>query len=109
MKQTLRSIGVLSCAKITAAIYFALGLLIVPFILVGAVAGTLAGPMSNALGSVALIVIGVLAPVFYGAMGFVIGAFSAFVYNLFAGWLGGLELVLQAPVTTITAGLAPPA
>ena len=32
------------------------------------------------------------APVFYGIIGFVMGALFAVVYNLVAGWVGGLEL-----------------
>jgi hypothetical protein len=97
MKQTLQSIGVLSCAKIMGAVYFGLGLLFVPFLLIGAWAGTLTGAPANMFGSLALVIIGVLAPIFYGLIGFLMGAFSAFIYNLFAGWFGGIELVLQAP------------
>jgi hypothetical protein len=33
-----------------------------------------------------------LLPLFYGALGFIGGAISAFVYNLVAGVVGGIEL-----------------
>jgi len=108
MKQTLRSIGVLSCAKIMAAVYFALGLLIVPFLLIGGSAGLLTGSSANMFSSLALILIGVMAPIFYGFIGFVMDAFSAFVYNLFAGWFGGIELVMQtAPLPAVTTASMP--
>ena len=37
-------------------------------------------------------VFGILAPVIYGAMGFVFGAIGAWIYNLVAKWLGGIEI-----------------
>jgi len=38
---------------------------------------------------------GWFAPVIYGAMGFVMGALSAFLYNVFAKWVGGIEVQVQ--------------
>jgi hypothetical protein len=38
----------------------------------------------------------VILPVFYGVMGFVFGALGAFLYNLMAKWMGGIQLELQA-------------
>jgi hypothetical protein len=34
-------------------------------------------------------------PILYAAFGFLFGAFGAFVYNLVAGWIGGVEMELQ--------------
>ena len=31
-------------------------------------------------------------PIFYGVMGFIFGMITAFIYNLVAGWIGGLEI-----------------
>jgi hypothetical protein len=36
------------------------------------------------------------APVIYAAMGFIMGALSAFLYNPFAKWVGGIEVQVQA-------------
>jgi hypothetical protein len=47
-------------------------------------------------------------PVFYGVLGFVMGAVWAFVYNLAAQSIGGLELQLDAVPAASTAYLAPP-
>jgi len=44
------------------------------------------------------------APVIYGAMGFVIGALSAFLYNVFAKWVGGIEVQVQAVEPARTMG-----
>jgi len=37
-----------------------------------------------------------MSPIFYGFMGFVGGAIGAFVYNLLAKWLGGIEIQLDS-------------
>jgi Transmembrane domain of unknown function (DUF3566) len=36
-----------------------------------------------------------LMPVFYGVMGFVLGIISAFVYNIIAKWIGGIEVEVE--------------
>ncbi len=41
------------------------------------------------------IVLAVLMPVLYGAIGFVSGAIGALLYNLLAKWVGGFELELD--------------
>ena len=42
----------------------------------------------GALGFLAVIIL----PVVYGILGFVMGAITAFVYNLISGWVGGVEM-----------------
>ncbi|MFN2392872.1 MAG: hypothetical protein ABR566_13035 [Pyrinomonadaceae bacterium] len=46
------------------------------------------------------IVVGLLVmvglPVFYAAMGFVCGAISALVYNIFSGMVGGIEIEVES-------------
>lgn len=92
----LRSVGVLSCAKIFTIVHAVIGILAgFFFLLFGVVAAALA-PAQQKLGMVAIVVLAVLMPVFYGVLGFVIGALWAFVYNLAAQSIGGLELQLDA-------------
>jgi hypothetical protein len=38
---------------------------------------------------------GLFAPVFYGVFGFIFGALGAFLDNLMAKWLGGIEVQVQ--------------
>jgi cobalamin biosynthesis protein CobD/CbiB len=38
---------------------------------------------------------GIFAPVFYGILGAIIGAIAAALYNVFAGWLGGVEMEFE--------------
>jgi hypothetical protein len=40
----------------------------------------------------------IFAPVFYGVIGFVFGAIGAFLYNIMAKWLGGIEVRLESAV-----------
>jgi hypothetical protein len=47
-----------------------------------------AGVLFGALAIVAL-------PIFYGVLGFVMSLIGAALYNLVAGWVGGVELDLQ--------------
>jgi hypothetical protein len=93
--QRIKSLGVLSCAKMSGAIYGCLGLIFVPFALIGGLAGMASGQGKDAIGGIIFLVFGILAPVIYGAMGFVLGAFSAWIYNLMAKWLGGIQIELQ--------------
>ena len=37
----------------------------------------------------------VLAPIMYGAMGFIFGALAGLVYNLVAKWTGGIEFEVE--------------
>ena len=92
-----RKIGVLSAAKVYAAVTGAIGVpisLLVGFI---AIIGVIAGPggdeaVGALVGALALIFI---VPIFYAVMGFGVGALVAFVYNLVAGLIGGLTLEIE--------------
>lgn len=89
----LRRIGVLQTAKFLAVMYAVLGLIIaVPIGLIAMAAGGNAGSGAGIAGGF----IGILiAPVLYGIGGFIGGAIAAFIYNLVAGWVGGIEFELQ--------------
>lgn len=95
----IRRVGVLSAAKISAALYAAIGLIAGLFIsllsLIGAAAalgGQHGGGAMGALFGVGSIV---LLPLFYGVLGFIGGAISAFIYNLVAGVVGGIEIEVE--------------
>jgi hypothetical protein len=57
------------------------------------------------------IALAIFMPIIYGVMGFVIGAIGGLLYNLFAAWLGGVELELEPRPAGLTAPypLIPPA
>ncbi len=105
----LRHIGVLSAAKISALLYGAISLLIVPLFLL------LAGIMSvvphepNQPSAAVFVGFALVAPFIYAGMGFVMGALMAFVYNLIAGWIGGLEMQFEStmPAHPVAAQSAP--
>lgn len=94
---TIQSVSVISVAKIMGAIYGALGLLFLPLMVVAGIAGSLAGGKAAALGVMGGLILAILFPIVYAVVGFVAGAIGALLYNLFANWVGGIELQLQAP------------
>jgi hypothetical protein len=95
----LKSVGVLSAAKIVGLMYAILGLIM--GLIFAAVFAMI--PMHDAanpdlpswlapmFGTGAI----VMMPIFYGCMGFVGGAIAAVIYNALAGMMGGLELKLE--------------
>jgi len=91
----IKSVGVLSIAKISGIIYTLIGLLFIPLALIGGLAGVASGQKSGVLGGIGVLAIAVLAPIFYGVLGFVAGAIGAFLYNLAAKWVGGIEIELE--------------
>jgi hypothetical protein len=38
---------------------------------------------------------GLFMPVIYGVMGFIFGVIGAAIYNLVAGWIGGIEVEVE--------------
>lgn len=101
---TIKSVGILSCAKILAAVHAALGLIVMPFFLLAAVAGAFAAPRGgSAISAAVMVVIAVFLPFFYGVIGFLMGAIGGWIYNLASNWFGGIELQLQPPATTVVA------
>ena len=104
MKRRLKRISPLSAAKMLGALYACLGLLILPFFTLGGLAGAFASHANHtqnlpgsapALMGGFMLIIGLCAPLFYGALGFIGGLLMAALYNLFAGWIGGIEIEME--------------
>ena len=92
----LRSVGVMSFAKIYGIVNMAIGLLVSIFLVLFGVVGLAVVPGQQKFGMVTFLVLAVLAPFFYGAIGFVSGAIGALLYNWVASAIGGLEMELEA-------------
>jgi hypothetical protein len=112
----IKSVGVLSVAKILGLIYGCMGLIVAPLFLMMGMMGSALGQQQNSpfpgvFGFAFGIGLAVLAPVIYGVMGFVMGAIGALLYNLFARWVGGFELEMEFGPQTLTAPypIIPPA
>lgn len=99
---SLRSVDVMSCAKMTGAVYACLGLIIVPFFLMAGLANLASGQ-----GSIAFLFLIVFAPVLYGGIGFVVGALTAWIYNVVARRIGGMQLELRLVTPNSQSNLGP--
>lgn len=95
----IRRVGVLSLAKISGVLYAVFGFIIgIFFSLAGLITSSFASSMGRDSGMFgALFGVGaiILLPIFYGVLGFVTSAIAAWLYNLIAGWVGGLEIELE--------------
>ncbi|MCC7475087.1 MAG: hypothetical protein IT425_06800 [Pirellulales bacterium] len=89
----LQRIGVLSAGKMIGTIYTALGLIVGCFFslisILAMAAGGNGGHLGMAFGGVAAII---MMPLLYGFAGFIFGIITAFIYNLAAGFVGGIEM-----------------
>ena len=92
----LKSVGVMSVAKIMGLLYGCMGLIFAPIFLLVGVLGSIAGQDKTPFAGIVGIVLAVLMPVLYGVMGFISGAIGALLYNLLAKWVGGFELELDS-------------
>jgi len=91
----LKSVGVMSVAKLMGLLYGCLGLIFAPIFLLIGLLGSFAGSDKTPLAGVFGVVFAILMPLLYGAMGFVTGAFGALLYNVLAKWVGGFEFELE--------------
>jgi len=96
----LRKVGVFSCARVLGILYALLGVVFGALVSVvatlGAAIGSAGGGSTEAfLGVVFGVAAIVVMPLLYGGMGFVAGLIGAALYNLVAGWAGGVEVEFQ--------------
>lgn len=114
MVTRLRHLSVVQFALVLAVLYALIGILIglawwlvvSPFMIAGMKSAMAPAPGGMAamagLGFMAVIFF----PIFYGVFGFIAGLIYAALYNVVAGWTGGIEMRLEtvgtAPVTTTT-------
>jgi|RhiMethySRZTD1v2_1073278.scaffolds.fasta_scaffold877885_2 hypothetical protein len=90
----LRSVGVLSVGKISGAIGVFIGLIFGFFFAMLSAAGVALKQGNGAPIPAMFAGIGVLiiAPLFYGIFMFIMGIIYAAIYNLLAGFVGGIEM-----------------
>ena len=96
----LKRLGPWSVAKVLGTMYAAMGLIFGTFFACIALVSSSfaqrnseAGPFGALFGVAAIVAL----PVFYGVAGVVFGALSAWLYNVFAGIVGGIEVQLVPP------------
>jgi hypothetical protein len=93
----IQRVGPLSCAKIAGTLYAILGLLVGGIVSMVALAGGFgsdtsgAGAVGAVIGAASIVVF----PIFYGAIGFVASLIGAWLYNVLAGMVGGIQLDVQ--------------
>jgi hypothetical protein len=93
----IRRIEPLSCGKVAGVIYGGVGLVFGVIVSLAALSGGFAardmlGPLTGGIIGVGAIV---LVPLFYGAIAFIAGVVGAWLYNLAAGYVGGIEVDLK--------------
>jgi hypothetical protein len=87
-------VGPVSCAKITGTLYAFLGLIIGAFFSLFALAGGMGSDRAGGAALGAMMGIGaiVMLPILYGCLGFVASLIGAWLYNVVAGLVGGVEI-----------------
>jgi hypothetical protein len=92
-----KRIGPLSIAKVAGMLYGILGLIVGCFVALfslvgGAVSEELGGAALGALFGVGAVI---FLPILYGFLGFLMALVGAALYNLAAGWIGGIEVQIE--------------
>jgi hypothetical protein len=93
----IKRVGPVSCAKITGTLYAILGLVFGGIVSLIAMVGGFASDSSRAAGLGAVMGVGaiVVFPILYGCIGFVATLIGAWLYNVVAGLVGGVEVEMQ--------------
>lgn len=95
----IRRVGVLSVAKIAGVLYALMGLIIGAFISLFALVGSMAAMGGGNDEAIIGVFFGVgavvIMPIFYGVLGGIFASISAALYNLVAGFLGGIEVEIE--------------
>jgi hypothetical protein len=113
----IRRFNVVKTATVVALMYMVIvAIFAIPFFLLIAIAGvSVNGGPTQSTGLVAGgIVFAILAVLLYGLLGWVFTAIACLIYNLVAGWVGGIEVEVDRaappgpPPTWMTSTTPPP-
>lgn len=89
-----RHLGVAQLAKTMGVLDALLGLVFaVCFFLIGSMVPSSGLGKAFPMGGIGVVI---LIPLLYGFFGYLVGALIAWLYNVVAGWVGGVELDLQS-------------
>ena len=103
-EMTIRRFGVISVAKIYGLLMFIMGLIIgviygLILIVLGASLSAFGGRGDATAGGISTVAMGIGMmiglPIFYGILGFIMGAIGALIYNAVAGIIGGVKFELE--------------
>jgi hypothetical protein len=99
MIKKLKRIAPVKFGLVLGIIYGLISLIFVPFFLLGIVASAFAPHQNNAmqqeLGMGVGLVFCVFLPVLYAVFGGLFGMLAAWIYNVVAGWTGGIEFEVE--------------
>ena len=96
----IRRFSVVKTATVVALMYMVIvAIFAIPFFLLFAIAGvSVNGGPTQATGLFAGgIAVALVAVLFYGLLGWVFTAVACLIYNLVAGWVGGIEVEVDRP------------
>jgi hypothetical protein len=99
MKRTLKSIEPVQFGKVAAAIYGVMSLIFVPFFALFPIIASFAPKTADSPPLLFLAGIGIAMaigmPILYAVMGFIFGVIGAWLYNVIAKWLGGIQVEVE--------------
>lgn len=93
MRQRIRKFDPTSVAKMMGVLYGLIGLLFIPIILF--IRTMAPDEAKTAMGFGFGPVLAIAFPLIYACIGFVFGFIGAALYNVVAGWVGGIEVELE--------------
>ncbi len=89
--QQIKSVGILQTAKLAGALYVVVtAIFAIPIGIIGALVSILAGKPEGLI-----FLVFIVAPIFYGIVGFLMVALLCWLYNVVAARMGGIEIELQ--------------
>ena len=88
-RMRVRRFSVVQTANVAAVLYLVLfGIFLVP---AGLISGLAGGVLGNNVSGIFLIFV----PILYAVFGWIVVALACLLYNLVAGWIGGVEFTLE--------------
>lgn len=105
-----RKVGAVSLGKIMGIIYAVFGLIAGAILTLVSLMGAAGAGEGGAAAFGAMMGVGaiIILPIIYGIFGFIAGIISAFVYNIAAGWVGGIDLEVEGATHSAPATTRPP-
>src|SRR5438034_10830641 len=104
MTRRIKRIAPLQAGKMLGLLYACMGLIVLPIFMLAAAAGAFAqhaqGAQASSTAPAAVVAgimvgMGLFVPVIYGVMGFIVVVIGPALYNLVAGWIGGIEVEVE--------------